>query len=319
MLTLSLLLGALQAGRPGALDPTWHAGTVRCSRATKAALRQGGGLRIIEPASSAALAKAEALVADAYGAMREEQPARESDDWATANARAAAEFQTLFSTHQYSMAGADLPPALAASLVLGPLALSADDALLDLGSSSGVLCLVAAALSPAARVCGVELSPSRHAKALAARDALGLTHPAAASRLELRNGDLLDAVLGDFSVLFCAVQPAAAVKLMPALLSKLRAAHAARAKGGICADGSTSVSVRLFCAGFGVPDVEGVRATLVCGHAFAPPPETDAEREAGATRIASPMRAVPLYGARGEGPRVILEYALTLSIGSAQD
>lgn len=333
-------------------DEHWHANNIRAARATKKALLSR--LRIVPPfpnvadISTGAAAKTgagaedsdaerarrlsgvEALMLSSVLPARPPYPPRAADDFSKLNDVRRVEYFTYYDENGYSMAGSDLEVEVAARLVHDVFRLGPADSLLDLGSSTGVLCLVTACLSEA-RIAGVELSPSRVAHGHAMQAALAQLRPDAASRLELRQGDLLLAPLADYNVLFCAVQPVAALKLMPTLLTNLLHAHRNKRAGG-CAprqgDGRL-VELRFFCAGFDLPlDVKGVVPSFVCGHTFAPRaaestashggrslggseavPEAAEGAEAG-----EDIRGVPMYGSRGEGPRVVLEYMLTLDL-----
>ena len=95
------------------------------------------------------------------------------------------------------------------------------------------------------------------------------------------------------------------------------------------------VDLRIFCAGFDLPtNVRGALPTLVGGHVFAQraeAPGTGADEAAAASRDAPPAEergegegegeegqayliTSSMYGTRNEGPRVLLEYALTLDL-----
>ncbi|KAL1515105.1 hypothetical protein AB1Y20_004168 [Prymnesium parvum] len=102
----------------------------------------------------------------------------------------AAEYFSHFAPRGYAIGGAELREAAAASL-LGLLQLQAHDTFVDLGAATGRLALAAAWLT-AARVVGVELSPSRHRQGEEA--VARLRDEAVAARLQLRQGDLLEAV-----------------------------------------------------------------------------------------------------------------------------
>lgn len=82
------------------------------------------------------------------------------------------------------------------------LAPTPDDQLIDLGSGPGTLPLLAAATTAVGRAVGVELSPFRHAAALAARDALTAHLPLAAARVELRHDDLRHTDLHDATLIY---------------------------------------------------------------------------------------------------------------------
>lgn len=346
-----LLMQALaHAQNAPRFDEHWHANNIRASRTTKRALISrirvvppfprladgADGAGGAEPEGSAAadserarvLGEVEALLLSSVLPLRAPHaPPRDSEAFAGRNALRMAEYFTYYDRERYSMAGCDLPVELAARLVHDVLRLGPDDSLIDLGSSTGVLCLTASCVSNAARVAGVELSPSRIEQAHAMQAALAALRPDAAARIELAQGDLLTAPLAEFNVLFCAVQPSAALRLMPQLLDALLAAHRqARARaGGEGGAGGRHVELRFFCAGFDLPtDVRGAEPRLVCGHAFAPRADGEGADGVGAPAQApaaedaeggaEAFRGVPLYGGRGEGPRVVLEYLLRLDL-----
>ncbi|CAE7567250.1 unnamed protein product [Symbiodinium natans] len=84
--------------------------------------------------------------------------------------------------------GWQLEPEIGARL-LSSLQLTPDDVLMDLGCSTGAFVLLSALLSPARKVIGVELSPSRHAEAEAALERLAVRRPEVAAKVQFLQGD----------------------------------------------------------------------------------------------------------------------------------
>lgn len=182
-----------------------------------------------------------------------------------------------FKSRGYNMGGCELTERSAVQL-LSLLQLSSSDRFVDLGSATGRLVLAAAALTPA-RALGVELSPSRHERA---STALGrLADPAARGRVTLQRGDLVDARLGDATVVWCAVRPLSGRKLGTELVARVRAALPA------------GVPARLFLAGFALPG--SADAELRAAYVFA-------------QRDGSGPETTQLYGGALGGPSTVVEY-----------
>lgn len=215
------------------------------------------------------------------------------------NAQRGEEFERLFWPERLSPSNCELGAAAAVAL-LRCFALSADDRFLDLGCARGRVVLAAFGTTACARCAGVELSPSDHALASAARrrclarcaDRNGAESGASARRLPpFHCGDLrAHPALREYTVLYCAIRgdasrPAVMADLLDRLLVDAPAPRAA---------GRTPRTTRLILAGFGL-DVKGTahegRVRLVRAYALRAP---DAA-------------ALALYGAK-EGPRVLLEY-----------
>jgi hypothetical protein len=205
------------------------------------------------------------------------------------------EFERLFWPERLSPSNCELGAAAAVAL-LRCFALSASDRFLDLGCARGRVVLAAFGTTACARCAGVELSPSDHALASAARRRClarcavgsGGESGAAARRLPpFHCGDLrAHPALREYSVLYCAIRGDASRPVVMADLLDRLLVDPPRAAG--------APPTRLILAGFGL-DVKGTahegRVRLARAYALRAP---DAA-------------ALALYGAK-EGPRVLLEY-----------
>lgn len=272
------------AGGPGALAPAlWR--SVMDSKEARRSLA-GGGV----PVTWLDLTAADEAVAAALDGVRG-APARcdhGADGWAAFNAATRREYETLYAPGGLDPANNELAGGAAAAVCRG-LGLGKEDAFVDLGSSAGSLVLAAAAATAAARCHGVELSDRGHGIACDARDRFAAAFPGGGDRVAFFRSDCRDAPLADYDVLFCAIRGVAA---RPAVTRDVLDA--------LLASGGTH---RLVCAGYGV-DVAGAyggrvslaRATVL-RRPDAAPGATDYEA------------SLPLYG-EGEGPRVLLEYAV---------
>lgn len=83
-----------------------------------------------------------------------------------------AEYRTLFFPRDCSSAYGELDQGCVARLLLGAAELGPEDAFVDVGSGLGKLVVTAAALTRVGTAWGVELSPSRHEKAVQGADQL---------------------------------------------------------------------------------------------------------------------------------------------------
>ena len=219
------------------------------------------------------------------------------------------EFSELFWPERLSPSNCELSIE-AALAVLRSLNLTASDRFLDLGCARGRLVLSAFLATPCACCAGVELSPTDHALASAAR----LRCLAAAAALDpcrlplFRCSDLRAAPLRDFTVLYCAIRgDKSRPKVVHDLITTLLATEGGEA-GSSARD--KRAPTRLILAGFGV-DVVGTcyedRVSLT--RAYALRDEITVAAAGGEEEDTAVAGA--LYGASGkEGPRVLLEYLI---------
>ncbi|KAJ1631396.1 hypothetical protein T492DRAFT_995909 [Pavlovales sp. CCMP2436] len=334
-------------------DTRWLANNLRASRGTKTALYSRVPIRIVRGFSplgsedaarerehldadgaerARLLGEAETLldsILKSTGYTSREPAAQEdSDEFRDYNLKRRSEYEAFYAPSKYSMAGCDLEVEIAARLVHDVLRLQPTDSLIDLGCSTGALCMIAALISEA-QVHGLELSPSRIEDAKAMRNTLTQQRPDAAKRTAFSQGDLVDAPgLAQYTVLFCAVQPDAALKLMPAFMLQLLAAHRQKAKveaagapGALEAAGAAAAAershVRFFCAGFDLPaNVKGVTPVFVAAHVFEP--RDFGKPKVGGGVASADDRGASLYGTRGQGPRMVLEYAVALELADTE-
>jgi len=213
-------------------------------------------------------------------------------DFREFNAASEAEFREVFGPRRCDPANNELAPA-AAVAVARSLGLTPRDAFVDLGCSAGSLVLATAASTAVGRAHGVELSPRSYDLCEEARQRYAARFPGGGDRVAFSCGDLREADLAPYSVLYCAIRGAASrPRVMDELLERLCASAGGR---------------RLVCAGFGV-DLAGkpyeARVDLASALVLRRP-----EAEATAAPYA---QALPLYG-EGEGPRVLLEYRIAPS------
>lgn len=314
-LTAGMTTAAPPALHPPNLDVMFHVNCMKSRRPTKRQLRTR--LRLVRPSDEHAtlpqlsrVGGVDGLLGRLYPPEALEEPTRDSDAWSEHNHRARIEFESYFADKGYSASGRELDGECAVRLLRDAMRLSPTDTLLDLGSSTGRVPILASYVCGCERVLGVELSPSRHALAERALRELARVDEGAARRVELMQADLMDAPLGEFGVIYCAVQPSGAQRLMPVLMPVLRDAIIAAAAGGAIGG---HAPVRFFAAGFDLPaDVPGITPRLVAGHIFAPPGWTDEEGTGPA------LRGIPLYGLV-DGPRTVLEYELHVGADAGGD
>ena len=191
----------------------------------------------------------------------------------------AEEYEGHFRSKGYCPAGGELSPQHALSM-LSIMDLKQNDTLVDLGCSNGRLVLAAARFSPVRAAIGIELSPSRIARALAA----GKRIDAPVHRVSFLQSDILSSKLSDATVIWYAVRGRPAKRLSGQLISLLREQRPA---------GS---STRFLTAGFELPDTVGV--TLTAAHVFGSLSDGD---------LANTPR---LYGKTHRGPQFVLDYLI---------
>lgn len=224
-------------------------------------------------------------------AVRAKAPWQPGDDLRglELNKQRAEEYTRLFAAERLDPANLEVAPPMAAA-VLRALRIQSTDRFLDLGSSHGTLVIAAATTTSCARCAGIELSPSSHAAALEVREQHLRRFPADARRVLLMQGDLREAPLDEYNVLYCAIKGhSSRPKVMDELLTRLMRTRPPDAKGW-----------RLVCAGFGV-DLSGrpygSHVSLARAYAMS-------GTGSGADS------ALAMYG-ETEGPRVLLEYHVT--------
>jgi len=307
-----LIAAASVSGPPQAFDANFHAITTHSSRTTKRFVSSN-----LELVPSGAARQDQEVLSRVIGMVRQahgdDQPGPrldpESDEWKAYVREREREWRDHFGPRGYSMASCELNLEVGAAMLVDVLRLQPHDRFVDLGSSRGRLVLLAACGSDADEIAGVEMSPRRHKEACSALQQLRETNPHAAERIHLTQGDLLEAPLDRYTVIYCAVQPSHARKIMGDFLRALRQKHVAQAAAA--ATRNQSVTVRVLCAGFDLPlNVAGTTPSLRRCYIFGPLTSHRAGEPA--------VRGSALYGTRGEGPRTVLEYEVLVSLSDSE-
>lgn len=161
------------------------------------------------------------------------------------------EYEELFAPKNYDPARNDLQHVLLPRVVES-LQLTAQDVFCDLGSSTGALVLAVRMLSPCRRAIGVELSPSRTSCASAALERLSAL-PEGSTLLDGQTsflcGDISDAsLIPAATTYFFGTGSGGRKQLIPKVIAAICTVNKS----------STFRSVRVICAGFALPCVEGI-------------------------------------------------------------
>jgi hypothetical protein len=130
------------------------------------------------------------------------------------------EYKELFEPDGLDPANHELTPASAVALVRS-FNLQPTDRFIDLGSARGGVVLAVAATSACERCAGIELSPSLHAEAEAAKARRVQRVPADAERLMFMQGDARSAPLADFTVLYCAIGACNRARVVHEIMTRL--------------------------------------------------------------------------------------------------
>ena len=209
------------------------------------------------------------------------------------------EWRELFGPDGLDPANHELTPASAVALVRS-FDLQPTDRFIDLGSARGGVVLTVAATTQCARCAGIELSPSLHAEAQAAKARRVQAVPADAERLDFMQGDLRTAPLAEFNVFYCAIGPCNRQQVTHELMMRL--SEVPLPPG--------APPRRLLLAGFGLH---------TCGTSYAASAKLTRAYALRGEGVGTQMARPVFQHTVAEGPRVLMEYAVSSAQGPAAD